>query len=490
MKAGKNPAIRMIEALENYEVTPLRYLLVFFSISFFRNFLEGLAESSRSIGTSPMFETAFFQMGVLFNLEWFALLSALCLVISLFSSVPVVKVMKIFLASYILISVVPLIDFIFYFPSGCRIDYLYTLHGYLNALSFFFVPFIDAGVCAGIRIEVFAGFALCFAYVFIKSGSVLKAAAASLSLYFLAISSMAFPVFITMPAALVSGGIDAFVSSFFNAPSYGGPLLNRTAVMIFIFLSPLLYALYGSWRGRKSLKTLIFDSFKPAPLLFSAAFAFGFLTAPQRPGLELFSGYFDFALLAAGLLIAVFSGIYHDRTCAPDSEPGVFNALPFLMVASSAAVSGSFFFISLFMLSSSVFMRAQPFKLSSYPVFRALFFALCGLMLYLAGFSTVGGPFSLNSVNIFFPGSAVILFTVFYLMQNTSKNSLLSAALISGFVLAAVSVPRPAILVLSPLLSVISAIIAYMFKPSGRRNALLSFIISAFIIAAAFSFKQ
>ena len=434
-----------------------------------------------------MFETAFFQMGVLFNLEWFALLCALCIVIAFFSRVPIAGVMRIFLAAYILITAVPVLDFIIYFPGGCKIDYLYTMQGYLNALAFFFIPFKDAGVCAGIRIEVFAGFALCFAYVFIRSGSLPRAAAAAICLYFLAISSMAFPVFILLLPALASGSPDSFVTSFFNAPSYGGPLLNRIAVMIFMFMTPLLLVLYGAWRGREKLKGLALDFVKHAPLIFACAFICGFLTAPPKPGQAVFDGSFDYALLLSGIMLSLLFGYYHDCSSGRKPENRVFEALPFLLVIASAAMNHSFFFISLFILSASAFMRLKPFELSRFAPAGAAYFALCGMMMYLSGFSAVAGPFSLRSINPVFVAAAGAVLALCHLLQKTAGNSLLSSAVIAAFTIAAFGMPRPVMLLVSVSAAIVIAAVSYRYPPSGARNALLSGLVCLYFIAAGLS---
>lgn len=475
----------LAERLENYPATPGSYMIMFFSVSFFRNFLEGLAESSRSVGTNQMFETAFFQMAVLFNLEWFALLCALCAVISFFASVPVIKVMKVFLASYIVISVVPVINFIAYFPSGCKIDYLYTVSGYLNALAFFFVPFANAGVCTGIRIEVFAGFSACFCYVFIKSKSAARAFAAALSLYFLAVSSMAFPVFITLPASVFSpSGPDLFVSSFFNAHSYSGPLLNRVAVMIFLFLIFLLFIIYALWRGRTAAAALAATLAKPAPLIFCAAYISGFISAPLRPDLSLFGSASDFALLAAGIAVCAICGVYYYSSVSRGTSGNDTPLLPLLAATGAASVSYPFLFTVLFVFSASAFMSNKPFEFSRFRFFPPAFFALCTASFFLAGFISPGQRASLAGFNPVFAASAGLTAFILCMLFDKTRSALLSAALTVAFTLSAFFQPHPAVLLAAPVLSVISAALSYYAAPSKKRNTALALIFSAFLITA------
>jgi hypothetical protein len=407
----------LISRAENYPITITGYILAFLSISFTRNFLEGLLGASHTIGTNADLRTSLIQMGVLFNLEWITLFSALALVIHAATGVTIRSVLRILLIFFIWIIIVPFFDLAAYYPSGCRIDYLYTFHDYVNSLAFFFVPLVDVHVCAGIRFEVFIGFLLCGAYIFIRSRSAVRAVSGALFLYFLAVSSMAYPVFILLPLAPAFGGsFDTFVSLFFFGPSCFSYFLCRVSIMIFFLLVPLAFALYLSQYGLKSFRRLLNVFFSPASLVLAAAVFCGSLITPVNSGMAVFSNPFDPAGLLAACITAMLFNLYIETGSSVPELKNFRFPLALLILLPAFAVSFNFFIIMILLFCLNFFINSAPYRLSKY-----VFLKNAGNACYVLLFYTAGCSIVLGDISPVFP--ALIFFLAFANSAAAQKNT-------------------------------------------------------------------
>jgi hypothetical protein len=479
---------RLISYGENYEISASQYLLVFLSVSFLRNFIEGALEATRHIGTGADFETTVMQMGVLFNFEWMTLFCALALVIHFFSKTNIIHLMKMLLFASIFIAIVPFLDFAFYFPSGCKIDYLYTMNDYLKALKYFFIPGADAGVCFGIRVEVFVSFILCGGYVYYKSKNILRSLLSSLSLYFLSVSSMAYPVFILLPFAPFNpGGFDSFVNKFFFQDSSGGDFLRRNSIMIFLLLVPLLALLHAIFYGKKSVKTLLGNIFSPRAFLFAAAFFCGFMLAPKHNLFTAFSNPFDFFLLISGALTAALFSYYMDHDKRASSAPaGDKIVVGVLILLSSMALSSGTFLFYLFLIVIDLFYNTRPFNARSLPFFRYTFPGLIVFILYCAGFSMVGGA-SLFSFQALGTGLLFFLIVSFiYMGVGRKNNSIVLSLLFVSYAALPPALASFTVMIPAVLSAFLGVMLSYKIKdPSKSLNA-QTLLFAMFLIIICF----
>lgn len=459
----------LINRLETYNISPLNYIAVFLSISFFRNFLEGAMEITRTIGTGATQETTILQMGVLFNLEWMTLFAALVLAIQAFTKVNPASLAKLMLFCFIWIIIVPFFDFFIYYPSGCKIDYLYTFQDYMRALLFFFMPYADIKVCAGIRLEVFAAFMFCWAYVFIKTKSALKSLITAVILYFLAVSSMAYPVFILLPAMPFSHDYNALVNRFFFGDSYGGEFLRRNSVMIFLLLTPLLFILYRIQYGYKKFMEILKRFFSPPALLFASAFFCGFMLAPERSETALFSNPFDFFLLFSGCLTCLIFGLYlrelKEKVQKTDFKPFYI----ILILISSMAVSFSCFLFYIFIFAIMFFYYYPPFNLNMTLFFHNLELPLYATILFLCGFSVIAGPGLPSRIHIFLP--LLIFACIFFASLSSSypKNSIIISLMFFFIVLVPACVSSMALLIPAIICAALSVYFLGFFKSQELR---------------------
>jgi hypothetical protein len=384
-KPGDNKLKGFIYFAENYSISPVGFTLLFLSISFARNFLEGLLEAPGTMMSASFIPTTFSQMAVLFNLEWFALFAALAAVIAAASKEKIFKTAKILLFFYAWIMIVPVIDVFMNFSGGCRIEYLYTMKAYLRALSLFFAPNADVAVCPGIRIEVFAGFILCGSYVYIKTRSIIRSVAGALALYFLAISSMAFPVFVLLPFfPFDPANFDRLISLFFFGPSQVNEFISRVSIMIFLFSLPLLLVLYAIYRGKKELPRLFSTFFAPTALICAAAFFSGFIASRISSGVPVTTGPFDPFFLLAGCLLSLFIAAMDNMASDADGRQLMVPFYVFTAVA-CAALSFKFLLAFAFILCLRLFFGYAPYNLSSFKIIKPLQKASTVFLIYISG---------------------------------------------------------------------------------------------------------
>ena len=467
----------LIGSLEGYKISAAAYLAVFLSISFFRNFLEGAMENMHNIGTGATQDTTILQMGVLFNLEWMALFCALALVIHAFTGTNIGRLLRLMLFCFAWIIIVPLIDLAAYYPAGCKIDYLYTAGDYLKALGFFFVPGVDVHVCLGIRLEVFIAFAACWAFVFIKTKSFLKASLSSILLYFLAVSSMAYPVFILLPSMPFIPKYDALINNFFFGTSYGGEFLRRNSVMIFILLCPLLLWLYRLHAGAVKFMEYIKTLFSPLPLVLASSFVCGFLLAPGRPGLAVFQNPYDYFMLLSGALTCLIFGLYLN---AADREYSPLYAA--LVLISSMAVSFYLFLFFILLFVVTIFFSLPPYKEGLQKFLSRARYPLYAAVLLLAGSSVIDGAGLLPKLNFAVPGVVFICFLLISFSASFNNSSALLSALFFSCLLLAPAAASLTLLIPAILAGAMMIAALKFSKTPEERYGRLSLIFAALLV--------
>jgi hypothetical protein len=384
-KSGGISALeKFINRAENYPISSAGFTAVFISITFVRDFLEALIEPPHALFSAGALSTTVTQLGVLFNLEWISLFMALTVVLKIMTGEKTASVMKILLLFYSIIIIVPFLDLAAAFPGGCKIDYLYTMKDYLQALLLFFIPGASIPVCPGIRLEVFAGFIMCGAYILIKSRSFLRALAGSLLLYFLAVSSMAFPVFILLPLFPFSpSNFDSIVNFNFFGTALDNALMSRVSVMIFLFSTPLIFLLMALHYGKKILIEFSASFFSPLSLVYASAVFSAFIAARSASGGPVFTGPFDIFFLAAALLAALYISLFDGISSKPWSS--LIVPLSIFIAVACAALSFKMFFIFIFILCLRLFFEKEPFNLESFKAVKPLQNSINIFLMYVSG---------------------------------------------------------------------------------------------------------
>jgi len=323
------------------------HLLVFFLAIFLRNFLEFF-----STGAFPTFGSF-----VHYSLSYVCIALAFSLVFWLAVKVPLSKVMRVILPSFLVLVLAPLLDIFFTIGRGNAISYFMPgVHdNLLERFLCFFGPFSGAGATPGMRVEIALVLAACFAYFYLKKRSFLRSFFYSFALYcvLFAYGSVIFFV----KAFEEFFGFSFFVSDFVMSSLY--------LCLVFLLSFPLFFV----WNR---------DYF----------FALARDTRPFR---------------IAHYLLMFFLGLAFALNHFPLAVEHFF-ALPLVLI--------SIFFACLFVLSSNnvvdleidrVSNKARPFAAGKIPLSHYSFFSLGSLSLSLV-YSFFAGPLPFFAVQLFVLG--------------------------------------------------------------------------------------
>jgi hypothetical protein len=401
---------RISARLEGMKLPLSSWLIIFFSISYLRNLLEVMLEKSRAIGVGPDAGESFRSVFLLFTLEWAALAAVLVIIFHILAKTPVEKLFKIVLAFLSIILIVPLIDFFAYFPAGSRVDYIYTVNGFFKALCFFFYFPAPIGVSLGVRLEVLLSALIAFLYTAAKTRSFSRAFAAAVLLYFFAVSSMCFPVFITAPILAFKGAAaDAFIHNFFYTGAWPDNLTSRDGIMISFILVPLLLlCLYFHIRGKfPAFMRLAF--FNRTSLLYVSLIMCGFFSAARLPEMAVANKFFEQPFMpfyaASAALLALLAAAAASLLSAIDDKKtrASFPYAPALVsVMIIAAILSLCLSFHVFMAILPVFLllallKATPFKNSP----EALKLAARVVILFFVLFSGYAAVYGAKTPQIF-----------------------------------------------------------------------------------------
>ncbi len=471
---------RILDRIENSALTPGRWIIFFLAITYTRNILEGALERSRVIGAEGGALQSFQSVFLLYALEWAALFCVVIIILHYASSRPILSLLKITLAFFPIILIVPFVDFIAYFPRGAKVEYVFTLRGYMDALVFFFVPWKEAGAPAGVRIEVFISCVLAFLYVLARTEKPVKAALATALIYFFAVSSMCFPVFILLPALAFVPDFDAFIQAFF-AGSADFSMTAKLGIMIFpllTFSAALALRLYSADGFRKALRLFLL----PKTLLFSALAASGFIytadySSPFFPALI-------FAFILLGALIAVIADI------SPWNSGKTFNPAPFAAASFFTAILSLLlsFYVFMTVLLAVLLSLAFPEKKRAITLnlSHRIVYYITALIVHISGIVFTNGPY-LSSIAWEKPSyTALILAVTAIAVFVCPKNkAAMTAASFTGFVLYAAA---PAIFA-SPVLAAVSLVCGAAFaaavltcREENKKQAILYSTVSIFSV--------
>jgi len=393
--------IKLINYLESTKIKTGEWLLTFFAASFIRNFLEGLLEKSRTIGTNENISTSAKQIFMVYNLEWITLVLAVMITAALFTGEKITKVFKLCIYLVPLIIIVPLIDFAVYFPIGSSIEYIQTSAGYIHALFGFFLPWRDIGVAAGVRFEVFAAVIMSALYIYVKKFSLLRSLSGAATVYFLAVSSMCFPVFFLLPAAAFKPeSFNALIQNFLNDCPTQPAYLDRISIMILYLLIFYLTAAFYIY-NKKMLHDFIKKSvLTPLSLFLPISYFSGFISASSYGavlnGCPFFQSNFAWFYLLSGVIFSFLSASAINTGLKKTKYPPAVLLIIFL-IPHLFSLNISF---AVFLLGISAFSLFAPVILGPFnkiipktAVYAVILPLIC-VVFYIAGFSSIYGVIS------------------------------------------------------------------------------------------------
>ena len=421
----------MLSVISRAEKTRLGFfpwILAFLSISFIRNFFEGALESSHTIGVNESAAVSFSRMFIHFNLEWITLFAGLIIILHIAARTPVKTLFNITLFFFAVIIIVPFIDFFFYYPGGSKVEYLYTTEEYVKCLKFFFVPGINVGVSAGVRIEVFLACLFSCSYIWLKTDSGLRAIAGAATIYFCAVSAMCYPVFILLPFyPFYAADFNGFIRSVYrDSVTFSGVAGRDSALTLFLFI-PLFIWVLALDSGKKLKKTvpLLINPFEL--FLFISLFLSGLLMASSRASFEFTTRIFvypvDYAFAAAGLLLAVLLYLVY-RTAAvtrasKNALPYPWHAVLFITVISALmcafSMTFSVFLTSFLFLAVTCLVYNGLYGLYKNLYIKAVVSAVAFFLVMFTGFAAIYGPGSVESFPLHITVMSVVLLSAAFM---------------------------------------------------------------------------
>lgn len=404
-KSLTGTAGKWMNDLESNPIGFFRWIGIFISVVLLRDLLEAFS------GEIPFVH--FIDFFIHYPLAFLNPILALSLILAIFSGVKIEKVTRLMLyVSAGIFMLPPLLDLALSLSTGkeegSHIGYLFLeRHEYLDHLINFFNPFRSfSGTTPGIRIEAFISCSLAFIYVIIKSGKILRAAGAFLTVYLVSL------IFFTYPynwfhlfggdvtnAELVRPffeGNGVVVRHLFDPQSYSFASLH---VLLLVFLSAIWMT---TWSVSNSAGLL--GKVQPGRLLFTIFItgtgAVAALTSLYPEGIPWDKfGLFDWVSCVQIALIVLFSDLLKTAFTWMQKDPQL--GWPCDKATSRALVAGtggitfllaatlhySAFTITMTIICTFLLFHLEPFRFRRIALLAAPVEGLGWLLYWLLGFA-------------------------------------------------------------------------------------------------------
>ena len=392
---------KVIFSLENSKAPFAYFVLSFFFAATVRNFLEIFSDN-------PQFSEAKFFLH--YYLSYIALVMTSVLLIHLLTKTEIVKIAKVALPSFIVLSLAPLLDLLLSGGKGYDIAYLLPGVHHNLALRFFtfFGDFPGLGVTPGMRIEIGLGLIGAFIYFYSKKISLVKSVVSTALVYLLIFSYIAIPFIIR--ALFEPLGLN---------PVFSNSLLIRFYLVV-IFLAGIVLTYLLS---KKYFKAILEDIRLLRLLSYETMFFLGVLI-----GLKYFlfevdqTTIFSFILIPISIAFAWLFSVFvnniedYEIDKISNKERPLFNQeidreiykkIGWLFLGLSLifalAVNFETLFLILLFIGNYFFYSARPLRLKRVPILSKLIIAFNALILLALGFLIIT-----ESIYKFPIGAAVI----------------------------------------------------------------------------------
>lgn len=438
---------KIIFKLENYKISFLNFILTLLSIAFIRSFCEGICERKRVIGhilTDNHYDSLRHNFNF-WSLEWLAMFATLVLIFYIFTRENILKISKILLIFYPIIILPVILDYFIYFPNGSEITYFYTIGEYLNGLLNFFIFNKEIPKASlGVRIEVFLAVILSFFYVYLKKSNLFSAFICALCVYFISISSMAFPVFILLPLLPFLTNPDNFIFNFFSNAQFPFDSESKVSIMIFLFLIFVLSIHLYILNKKTFIKILILLLKEKLLFLNIFLFIFGFFYAAKFKfysiRFNIFNSNFIGIFILSCILLALFLLILF-VFLKNKIQNYLFFILLLLILFLSISISYAVFLTTTFILAIYIILFIKPFFLYNNLILKNILYSILNLTFILLGFASVYEIYAPQNISFSFsaPIFLLLLSNNFMYEINEKKIDLILfifiifAYLISGF---------------------------------------------------------
>jgi len=398
-------ARKWMSRLEEYPMGLARWFLIFMSVVFVRDILEGFS------GRIPFVHPIDFFIH--YPLAFLNPILALSIVLAIFSQVNVLRVTKLMLfVSAAVFLMPPLLDLagagLAGAEGGSHIGYLYLERtDYLDHVINFFNPFRGfQGTTAGIRIEAFVSCLLAFAYVLIKSGRVLRGAGAFVVVYFVSLTFFTYPYnwyhLFGDPETGMSGvrsffeGNGVVLRHFFDPQSFSFASLH---ILLLALLSTLWTAAWSPGVFyhilRRTLSTRFLFSLFLAGMGVTAAWRGFYPVEFDSEKLGLFDAVSLLQAAFALLYLNLFRSSLGEFTESGDRQKriprraavAVSAASVTLALLMAAGLHYAAFTIIMSMLGIIMLLHVKPLQLRRWPAAGAIIEGLFWVLAWLFGFA-------------------------------------------------------------------------------------------------------
>lgn len=382
---------KIIKHLEDENYPFYYYIFTFFSAITLRNFIEFMIVSSATLIQ--------WHHPVHFSLFYISLCLSIIILIYLITGEKVERIARVVAVSFIVTSIVPVIDLLLQVVWDYEIKYQYMIPEKTESILKNYLLFFGdhAGATPGIRFEVFIAMIFCSFYVFYKTSSLLKSLLGAILLY-----------------SLIFWGYFAILFSIQGVEIVAGLLYDtspKTMIDTYLFLAIHAFLLVLFFFNRAYMTAVVKDIRLTRILHYEMMVIFGFALGYPDSGrfFASLSNIMEFYFVMLSVVFAfIFSAITNniadiniDKISNPD-RPSVTGIIPwktyniigftalFLSMVYSLAAGHMILFLIICFIGVYFLYSMPPLRLKRIPFFSKGLIALNSLIMLIAGYSFSG----------------------------------------------------------------------------------------------------
>lgn len=384
---------RLVERVEGSKVSPLQWVLIFFSIVIVRNFLDQFGPQQ------AVFNFPFFFLH--FPLSHLALALALSILLALLARQKIEKATTLMLFAWFGTIIPPLFDLFAAKGGGLIAPVRVDEGGWLHVLLNLFNPVTKLkGTATGVRIGAFLGCILSCVYVFLKTRKSGRTILTLFAVYLCFVFFFTSPhVFITLLSFLTPRFGDAG-SVYFESGLFLKSHIDRFAysiALLDLFLAAVLLVVWIGLYSKEMLISLVKRFVRFEAVHYSLAVSFGAALAliSVRPGSTTASFHPYDVLAGAALILSVLCAWWVGRALKNDSSeiPGRYLVgimFTFALLFAGLVSYSALVFVLVFMGFLHLYY-ATPLLLHRYFPASTILIALATLSCMMLGFSGLAG---------------------------------------------------------------------------------------------------
>lgn len=396
---------QLIKSIKKGKFNIAHFGLTLLAIIVVRTFFEHILESRHLVATVDNFyDNSVEYLHVIFS--WISLFLSATYILNLFDKDSIANTLKITLASFGVIIIVPFLDY-FMFGSG---QILYETNFQDFWFKYFYLFDVTKEipkVTNGVRVEIFLVFLMSFVYIYVTTKSLLKALIASVLVYTLI-------YFYGYLPAVVNTLLDTHYMALVHKSVLPIQSLINLNFYTYLPILSLLFILYF-FKIEKQYRYMILDALRIERLsIYVGIFLFAFFVSAKYGMVDdaIYNTY-DMLKLYSGLLALIFSFVYasmlnnmSDIDIDIESNPqraliryrissDVYtqtkNITLFFAFSTALAVNESFVFIVIAILALSYIYSMSPLRLRRFLLVSNFILSVIAVLVFLLGVCVIEG---------------------------------------------------------------------------------------------------